>query len=36
MAQQALDSNMHYCNFGFHHLDRVANSRALGLKVKGK
>jgi hypothetical protein len=36
MPQQAANSNMDYCSSGFHHLDRVAKPRALGLKAKGK
>src|SRR4051812_1320051 len=34
MAQQAGVSDMDYCSSGFHHLDRVAKPRALGLKAK--
>jgi hypothetical protein len=37
MARQAEDSNLDYCSFGFHHhLDRLAEPCALGLKAKGK
>jgi hypothetical protein len=36
MARQAEDSNLDYCSFGFHHLDHLAEPRALGLKAKGK
>jgi hypothetical protein len=36
MARQAEDSNLDYCSVGFHHLDRLAEPRALGLKAKGK
>jgi hypothetical protein len=36
MAQRAEDSNWAYCSFGFHHLGCLAESRALGLKAKGK
>jgi hypothetical protein len=32
MARQ--DSNLDYCSFVFHHLDYLAEPRALGLKAK--